>query len=175
MKAVIALVLAIGLFSALNATSDTIYTWKDENGIQRFSNDPPENILNYQRIESPDVRPDSPDAGEKRRSSYDRMVQQAVQDSQRLEQERKAEEASREAEEKRLAEERRQAEIEAERNRLLKQIDAIKGRAVSPTYPLGMKQAQIDKIQKQIDALDKPADDGASPKQEEAAESNSGY
>jgi hypothetical protein len=176
MKAVIALVLAIGLLCASNATSaDTIYTWTDENGVQRFSNDPPENIVNYQRIESRDVRPDSPDAGDNRRSSYDQMVQQAVQESQHLEQERKAEEAAREAEEKRLAKEHRQAEINAERNRLLKQIEAIKGRAVSPTYPMGMKQAQIDKIQKQIDALDKTADTGTSPKQEEPAESNSGY
>lgn len=175
MKAVIALVLAIGLLSAAIATSDTIYTWTDENGVQRFSNNPPENIVDYQRIESRDVRPDSPDAGDKRRSSFDRMVQQAVQDSQRLEQERKAKEAAREAEEKRLAEERRQAEIEAERNRLLKQIEAINSRAVSPTYPMGMKQAQIDKIQKQIDALDKKAGAGASPGQEEAAESDSGY
>lgn len=175
MKAIIVLALAIGLLSAANAASETIYTWTDANGVQRFSNDPPENINNYQRIETRDQRPDSPDAGNKRRDSYDRMVRQATQETRELEFERRAKEAARAAEEKRLAEERRQAEIKAERSRLMEQIQAIKNRAVSPTYPLGMKQAQIDKIQKQIDTLENKPNDDAPPERKEAAESKSGY
>ena len=175
MKAIIMLALAIGLLSAANASSDAIYTWKDANGVQRFSNDPPQNVENYQRIESTDVRPDTNDDANKRRTSYDRMVEKANEESRRLEEESRAREAKRIAEEKRLAEEHRQAKIDAERKRLMKQIEAIKNRAVSPTNPPGMKQAQIDEIQKQIDALEKKPDTDASSKQEKAAESKSGY
>ncbi|MEJ2660873.1 MAG: DUF4124 domain-containing protein [Desulfobacteraceae bacterium] len=174
MKTIIVLALAIGLLSATNASSD-IYTWTDDNGVQRFGNDPPENVENYQRIESKDVRPDSSDASDKRRSSYDRMVEQANQETRRLNQESRAKEAARVAEEKRLEEQRRQAKIKVERERLLDQIEAIKNRAVSPTYPPGMKQAQIDKIQKQINALEKNPDADASSKQEETAEPKSGH
>jgi hypothetical protein len=172
------LALAIGLLLAANVSSDTIYTWTDANGVQRFSSDPPpEGVGNYQQIESEDVPADSTDASDRRRPSYDRMVQQALQEARQLEQQRNAEAAARAAEEKRIAEERRQAKIQAERSRLLQQIEAIKIRAVSPTYPPGMKQAQIDKIMKQIDTLEKSPNAVASPqqKQEKAAESKSGY
>ena len=171
----LALALAIGLLLAPIVSADSIYTWTDENGVQRFSNDPPSGVENYQRIESQGIRPDSPEADDKRRSSYDQMVQQALHDTQQMEQQGKAEEAARAAEEKRLAEQRRQAEIQSERNRLLQQIEAIKNRAVSPTFPMGMKQAQIDKIQKQIDALEKKPDTGPTPKKENTADSKSGY
>jgi cell division septum initiation protein DivIVA len=160
------LALAIGLLLAANVSSDTIYTWTDESGVQRFSSDsPPEGVDNYQQIESEAVPPDRTKGGDRRRPSYDRMVQQASQEARQLEQQRKAEAAARAAEEKRIAKERRQAKIQAERSRLLQQIEAIKNRAVSPTYPLGMKQAQIDKIRKQIDALEKNPDTVASPRQ----------
>jgi hypothetical protein len=176
MKAIIiVLALTIWLLPAANASSDAIYTWTDANGVQRFSNDPPENVDNYQRIETKDVRPDSNGDADKRRTSYDRMVEQAVQERRRLKQEERAREAKRIAEEKRLAKERRQEKIDAERKRLMEQIEAIKNRAVSPTNPPGMKQAQIDKIQKQIDALEKNPDADAPSKQEKAAESKSGY
>jgi hypothetical protein len=171
----ILLTLAMALLLVGNVSSDAVYTWTDENGIQRFSNDPPPEVENYQRLESRPIRPDSPEAEDKRRSSYDQMVQKALQETRQMEQQRRAEEAARAAEEKRLAEERRRAEIQAERNRLLQQIEAIKNRAVSPTYPMGMKQAQIDKIQKQIDALEKKPDTGGSPKQEKSSGSRNGY
>lgn len=170
------LALALGLLLAANVSSDTIYTWTDASGVQRFSSDPPpEGVENYQQIESRTLPPAGTEAGDRRRPSYDRMVQQALQEARQLEQQRKAEAAARAAEEKRIAEERRQAKIQAERSRLLQQIEAIKNRAVSPTYPLGMKQAQIDKIRKQIDALEKNPNDTASPQQKKAAESRSGY
>jgi hypothetical protein len=175
MKAIIVLALAMGLLSASNATSDTIYTWTDAKGIQRFSNTPPQGVENYKQIESQAVRPDSPEASDQRRSSYDQMVQHATEEYRQLDQQRRAKEAARIAKEKRLAEKRRQAKIESERRRLLEQIEAIKNRAVSPTYPQGMKQAQIDKIQKQIDALENNPDADASPKKEKSAESKSGY
>lgn len=175
MKAVIMLALAIGLLSAANASSDTIYTWTDANGVQQFSNDPPKNVENYQQIETQDIRPDSPAAGNNRRSGYDRMVQRATQEARQLEAQRRAKEAAQAAEEKRLAEKRHQEEIAPEHNRLLEQLEAVKNRAVSPTFSPGMKQARIKEIQAQIDALEKKPDADAAPKQEETSESKSGY
>jgi hypothetical protein len=175
MKAIMLLAVAAGGLWAASVAADTIYTWTDADGIRRYSNDPPTGVESYQRIDTPAERPDRPDAGNERRPSYDQMIQQAIQENQQLEQERRDKEAARAAEEKRLAEELRQKKIEAERSRLLQQIEAIKNRAVSPTYPPGMKKAQIDKIQEQIDALEKSPDAVASPKQGKPADSKSGY
>jgi hypothetical protein len=175
MKAILLLAVATGFLWAAGIQADIIYTWTDSNGIQRYSDTPPAGVENYQRIDAPDLRPDSPDADNQRRSSYDRMVHQAVQESRQQEEERKAEEAARAAEEERIAKELHQKKIEAERSRLLQQIEAIKKRAVSPTYPPGMKKAQIDKIQKQIDALEKSPETTAPPNQGRPADSKSGY
>jgi Domain of unknown function (DUF4124) len=177
MKSIMAAVaLAIGLLLAANVSSNTIYTWTDKNGVQRFSNDPPpKGVENFQQFETQAMPPDTSGADNKRRPSYDQMVQRASQAARQQELQGKAEAAARAAKEKRLAEKRRQAKIQSERNRLLKQIDAIKNRAVSPTFPMGMKKAQIDKIRKQIAELEKNPDTGASPRQDNAAESKSGY
>jgi hypothetical protein len=177
MKAIMVVVaLATGLLLAANSSSKTIYSWTDENGVQRFSDhSPPEGVANFKQFESPSIPPDSPEATDERRPSYDQMVRRASQNAQRMEQQRKAEAAARAAEEKRLAEKRRQAKIKAERNRLLQQIEAIRNRALSPTFPQGMKEAQIDKIQKQIDALENKPTAGAAPNKGKADESKSGY
>jgi hypothetical protein len=177
MKSIMAVIaLAIGLLLAANVSSNTIYTWTDKNGVQRFSNEhPPQGVENFKQFESQAMPPDASGADNKRRPSYDQMVRQATQAARQQELKWKAEAAARAAKEKRLAEQRRQAKIQAKRNQLLKQIDAIKKRALSPTFPLGMKQAQIDKIRKQIAELEKNPDTGASPRQDKAAESNSGY
>jgi type IV secretory pathway VirB10-like protein len=178
MKTIMAVVaLAIGLLITANVSSDTIYSWTDDKGVERFSNEPPPpGVENFRTFESQAMPPHSPEASDERRSSYDQMVRQASQAADQMALQRKAQAADRAAKKKRLAEERRQAKIQAERGRLLKQIEAIKNRAVSPTYPMGMKQAQIDKIKKQIDALENnKSNANASSQQEKAAESRNGY
>jgi cell division septum initiation protein DivIVA len=179
MKAIMVAValLAVGLLLGATASSDTVYRWTDEKGVQRFSNEPPpEGVENFQKFQSQPTQPDGSGAGDSRRPSYDQMVQKASQSADHMEQQRKAQAAARAAEQKRLAEERRQAKIQAERSRLLQRIEAIKIRAVSPTFPMGMKQAQIDKIKKQIDALGNNKPDAAAASQQgKTAESPSGY
>jgi hypothetical protein len=178
MKAIMVVVaLAIGVLMAANVSSDTIYSWTDNKGVQQYSNEPPpEGVKNFKTIDSQAIPPNSPEASDQRRPSYDQMVRQASQAADQMELQRKAQAAARAAERKRLAEERRKAKIQAERSRLLKQIEAIKNRAVSRTYPMGMKEAQIDKIKKQIDALENnKSNANASSQQEKATESRNGY
>ena len=93
MKTVILLTVAFGLLSAAGVAADTIYTWTDANGVQRYSDAPPDGVEDYRRIDAPALRPDSPEADDKRRSSYDRMVQQANQEARQLERERKEKES----------------------------------------------------------------------------------
>jgi hypothetical protein len=176
MKAIMVVVvgLAMGLLLAANSSSKTIYSWTDKDGVQRFSDHyPTENVENFKQFESQTIPSNSPGASDERRPSYDQMVRRASQDARRMEQQRKAEAAARAAEKKRLAEERRQAKIKAERSRLLQQIEAIKNRALSPTFPQGMKDAQIKKIQKRIDALENNPGADAPANNEKATESES--
>lgn len=135
--------------------AETIYTWKDKDGVLRFSNEPPpEHISEYQITESADTGPQN----NQRRSSYDEMVKRASKDADDAREKREKEAAAKAAEKKRIAEEKERARIAAERKRLEEQINAIKNRAVSPTYPNGMKQAQIEAIKKEIEKLNKGTD-----------------
>ena len=151
----------IGLFILvlpLTIGADTIYTWTDENGVTRFSNEsPPENIKTFKVIESaPAPAPSSEsDPGNKRRSSYDQMIERVVGESKAAEEKRKQDAAQKEAEKKRELEAQKEANRSAQRKQLEAQIEAIKKRAVSPTFPNGMKQAQIDALKKKIEAVEK--------------------
>ena len=153
----------IGLFILVlpfTIGADTIYTWTDENGVTRFSNEsPPENIKTFKVIESvpsPAPAPSSEsDPGNKRRSSYDQMIERVVGESKAAEEKRIQDAAQKEAEKKRELEAQREANRSAQRKQLEAQIEAIKKRAVSPTFPNGMKQAQIDALKKKIEAVEK--------------------
>ncbi len=155
MKTIMALIIAISALFAAVVPADTIYRWTDEQGVQRFSNDPPpEGIEKFKKSETQASPPQNRSTVEERRPGYDQMVRQASAEARQLEHQRKAEAAAEASEKKRLAEAQRKQKIQAERNLLEQQIEAIKNRALSPTFPPGMKQAQIDKIKKQIEALE---------------------
>jgi hypothetical protein len=155
MKNIVCLILVIGLFSAAPALSDTIYSWTDEQGVLRFSNEPPpENIKQFDKLESQPSSATTPDSGLQRRSSYDQMVQRSEQEAQQIEQQRQQEARDKAEDLRRRSETKRKAETEAARRRLEEQIEAIKKRAVSPTYSQGMKQSQIDRLRKQIEQLE---------------------
>lgn len=176
MKKILPVAAAIGLMMTAAVSADTIYGWTDEHGIQRFSNHPPpQHIDNFVKYESPPSPSDDAEETGKRRSSYDQMVQEATAESRQLERQREAAAASAAAEKKRLEQERQNAVIEAERSRLEQQIKAIENRALGPTYTKGMKQAQIDKILKQIEALENNPDAAKAQPAEESGSSNSGY
>lgn len=135
----------------LHSNAETIYTWTDQDGSLMFSNSPPpEGVMDYQTTES---EPTS--TGNQRRTSYDQMVESTVRETNAAEAKREEEEAARTAEKALQAEKQRQASIQVERVRLKQQIETIKNRAVSPTYPNGMKQAQIEAITREIEKLAK--------------------
>lgn len=159
MKTIMVLSMAAGLLFAATVSADTIYSWTDEQGVQRFSNDPPpEGIENFQTFESQASPPQTQNAVNERRPGYDRMVKQASDEAQQLERQREAQALARAEEKKRLAEAQRKEKIQAQRILLEQQIKSINKRALGPAFTQGMKQAQIDKIKKQIEALESKSD-----------------
>ena len=155
MKSIVCLILAVGLFCSAPAVSDTIYSWTDEHGVLRFSNDPPpENVKQFDRVDSQPSDAAPLDSGTQRRSSYDQMVQRSKQEARQIEQQRQQEARDKAEALRRREEARRKAETAAARRRLEEQIEAIKMRAVSPTYSQGMKQSQIDRLRKEIEQLE---------------------
>ncbi len=130
------------------AAAETIYTWTDAEGTKRFSNSPPpEGVKTFQKQT---VRPsdDATQSPGQRRSSFDRMVENATAESNQLEQRRQAAKA---AAQQREAEMEQKQQDDARRKHLEEQIEAIRKRGLSPTYSKGMRDAQIKKIQQQID------------------------
>ena len=103
------------------------------------------------------------------------MVKQASDEAQRLERQREADAAARAEEKKRLEEAQRKEKIQAQRSLLEQQIEAINKRALGPTYTQGMKQAQIDKIKKQIEALEDNSNPDNTRPQKTDSESRNGY
>lgn len=152
MKPIILLIIIAMSFSASIASAEEIYSWKDKDGNLKFSNTPPpEGITDYQIMESaPDV-PDDQNPADKRRTSYDRMVEKASKEADEAIDNRKREAA---IQKKKADEEQRRAKLEAERKNLEQQIQAIRNRAISPTYPPGMKQSQIEALEKKIEKLE---------------------
>jgi hypothetical protein len=135
--------------------AETIYTWKGRDGAKKFSNEPPpEDVKDYKTIETLDTETENPDSEGLRRSSFDQMVQQASKKADASNQRRIKETAEKAQEQQRIAQEKQTARRQAERKRLESQIEAIEGRAVSRTYPNGMKQAQIEALRKEIEKLE---------------------
>ncbi|MGD8846667.1 MAG: hypothetical protein PVI54_14195, partial [Desulfobacteraceae bacterium] len=109
-------------------------------------------------VESTASSSDAAEPDDKRRSDYDQMVEQASREADAAREKRRKEAAEKAAEKERLLEEQRKERIKAERKQLEEQIEAIKRRAVSPTYPNGMKQAQINALVEKINQLEKQLD-----------------
>lgn len=152
--AVIQAVLIIVLWVYPGLAAENIYNWTDQNGIKRFSDQPPPlNVKQYKTIQ---VQPDQASGeqpGVDNRPGYESMVEKVKSETLQREQERMKEEASKIAEEKRKAESDMKARIEAEQRRLNEKIDAVNKRPLSRTYDQSFKQARINEIQKQIDRL----------------------
>lgn len=159
MKTAISLIIVVSLGLPLTIAAETIYTWKDKDGVMRFSNgSPPEDVKEYEIVESTPPSTNALEPDDKRRSDYDKMVEQASREADTSREKRIKEAAAEAAEKKRLWEEQRKERIKAERKQLEEQIEAIKSRAVSPTFPNGMKQAQINALTEKIKELEKQLD-----------------
>ena len=154
------------LISAIPASAETIYTWTDKDGIKRFSNEPPPEGIEAHRIEAVPTPDKVDDRAQKRRSSFDRMVEDAAAESRELEKQRKEAEAARAAELQRQAELERRRQIDAQRRQLEERINAVRKRALSPTYTKGMQEAQIEAIRKQINELSGQPEPATEPEQE---------
>lgn len=158
------------LLMPIFAYADTIYSWKGSDGTLRFSNEPPpEGVKAFQTTTSNKTDGDNQLSVDKRRASYDAMVEESAREAERSRQERQAREAAEAAEKERNAEKKRQERIRTEQKRIKQQIEAVKKRAVSPTYPNGMKQAQIDALAKEIEKLNQ-GEDAANKKPEKKGE-----
>lgn len=156
MKQFILLVIMALCLSPCLISADTIYSWKDKDGNLKFSNEPPpEGITVYQTTESPPTDSNNQNSNNKRRPSYDKMVEQSIKDANASSAKRKKEALARDAAKKKAMEAERKERMLAERKRIEQQIQAIKNRAVSPTYSNGMKQAQIEELEKKIQKLEK--------------------
>ena len=157
LKTFLAGLIAASFIAVVNASADDkIYQWTDENGVRHFSSDPPADatpvVKTYQPVETP---ADSEHNQSERRESYNRMVEKQRAESIQNEQERQREQEALEAGKKQQAEQERKAKINAEKEKLQQQIEDLKKRALSPTFPKGMRDSQIESILKKIDELDK--------------------
>ena len=139
------------------AYGGTIYTWTDENGVKRYSNaQPPEDAEQVRTIE--EVRTD-PAENDRLRQEYERMVEEASREADRYLKEQ-AEKKALEEEATRNQQAAEQSQrVEAERNRLLKEMEAIQNRGLGPTFTLGMKENLIRQIQEQIEQLEASVSD----------------
>ena len=159
MKAIRLISICLLLCLAPPAAAGTIFSWVDADGEQRFSDQPPPNtVKEFKTIQTAPNASDPLNSPTERRSSYDQMVENARQESQQTEQKRREEAEARALQEKREAEAQHKARTEPERQRINKKIQELEKRALSPTFSLGMKQAQIAKLRKQLKQLDKPSD-----------------
>lgn len=139
---------------ALPVFAGTIYTWTDSEGKQHFSDEPPpDTVADYKKIQPAPDSSGQPNLSPERRVSYDQMVEKAKKEALQSEQQRRKEARARAIQEKRAAEKRRKARIEPERRRLEQAIKDLENRALSPTFSMGMKKAQIEKLRKELEAL----------------------
>jgi valyl-tRNA synthetase len=161
MKAIQLISICLLLCLAPPAAAGTIYSWVDADGRQRFSDQPPPNtVKDYKTIQTAPSTSGTSNSPAQRRSSYDQMVENARQESQQTEQKRREEAEARALQEKREAEAQHKARTEPERQRINNEIKELEKRALSPTFSPGMKQAQIEKLRKQLKQLDEPLGNG---------------
>ena len=132
----------------------TIYTWTDSEGKQHFSDQPPpDTVADFKETQTAPDASGQTNLSPERRGSFDQMVEKARQESLQNEQQRRKEAEARALQEKSEAEKRRMARIEPERRRLEQAIKDIENRALSPTFSMGMKKAQIEKLRKELEKL----------------------
>jgi hypothetical protein len=154
MKPICLIILWIMLCMAPPVVAGTIYTWIDSEGKQHFSDEPPpDTVTDYKKIQTVPDSSGQTNLSPERRFSYDQMVEKAKQEALQSEQRRRKEDKARAIQEKREAEKRRKARIEPERRRLEQAIKDLENRALSPTFSMGMKKAQIEKLRKELEAL----------------------
>ncbi|MCP4746535.1 MAG: DUF4124 domain-containing protein [Desulfobacteraceae bacterium] len=151
--------IAAVLFIYSSALSETLYLWVDDAGVKHYTNHPPPEGAKLLEKKTQDT----PETQQRRdtsihRESFEHMADQAQEEFLKLDQERKLKELERQKKLKQLAEKKRQAEIDAQTSIIKKEIKKIENRALSPTFSQGMKDNLIQKLQKELDQLQKKQD-----------------
>lgn len=142
------ILMAVLLLSA-NAPADNIYIWTDADGVKHFSDQPPpEGTGEYDVSQGVINSSDS-----ETREGYKEMMKEVDQENQQADQKSTAKKAAQAAAEKEKKMDEDQARIQAERDQLQKQIDALNNRALSTTFTEGMRQNQIDAIRKEMEQI----------------------
>ena len=149
------ILLALLTLNVGRSGAETIYSWTDDQGIRRYSNQaPPENARDVKILESVESSEGTTTSSAPDRR-FDEFVERVRNESRELERERQASEAARAAEKQRRRQTQQEARIDAERRKLQAEIDAIKARGLSRTFSQGMKDSLIQKVQKRMDLLEK--------------------
>jgi hypothetical protein len=150
-------------FPSCWTSAGEIYVWTDAKGVKRFSDHPPpKNVSDVQVIDSVPAS-DPPDTHQPIvREEYRRMMEAVNEENRQneLEKQQKAEELA--AERRKKEEAAKQSRIDAERQRLQDQIDALTNRALSPGFTEGMRKNQINSIQRQMDQMEPPVNESSS-------------
>jgi hypothetical protein len=145
-----ALVAAI-LLGASPLTAAELYFWTDENGVRHYSNtglpDDARQPGTRPEVASPAPAVDS-DAGR-----LDRAL-----DSYQSGSSSEAENAAREAERAQRREERQAAEIDAERQRLQAEIQAVDNLAIGKSFTQGMKENRAGLLKRKLALLNSDPD-----------------
>jgi hypothetical protein len=95
MKKVMVLIIVALFWLPAFLGAETIYTWKDKDGVLRFSNEPPpEHIKEYETAVSADTGSPGDAQSNQRRSSYDEMVDRVSKDADASREKRKQEAAA---------------------------------------------------------------------------------
>ena len=136
------------------AIAETVYEWTDADHTKRFSDRPPPPGTEYSEI----VTSSRPSESTDERPGFNKMIEDAREESRRyeFEQQKKREEAQAIKKEKEQA--TRQTRIQDQRRDLERQIKALRNRALSTTFSQGMRDAQIKALENKIKQLETEAE-----------------
>lgn len=153
------LILLASLFLIITARTEIqaekVYMWTDENGVVRYSNsEPPENAKNVRELqEIPHTEKDREQI-EQNKKTFEQSLRELEAENRRIEAEDEYKKQMKQAREKEIAKKQLDRKIEAERERLQKEIDRIKNLPTSKSYRLPWKLAQIKKYQEKLKYLE---------------------
>lgn len=113
-RLIVIALLWFGFLGIADAGDSEIYYWKDDKGVQHFSNLPPETpVEDLERTQEIPYDPDADQARMKEDEAWLKQEAQRAEEARRKAAEEKAAKEAKEAEEKRLAAERQKALEEA--------------------------------------------------------------
>lgn len=141
-------------FTAGLAMAGDIYTWTDAKGVKRFSDHPPQSATEVKVIES--IRESDPTQSDQPvvREEYRRMVEVVTEENRQSELEKQQKAEAMAAEQRKKEEAEKQARKDSDRQLLQDRIDALNNRALGSGFTEGMRQNQINAIQRLIDQMD---------------------